>query len=121
MRRAAQESHVLEAVGPLIQLLLRRHGLDRRIEEFRAVEVWPEVVGPMIAAQARAIEIRAGVLFVHVASNVWMQELGILREDIATRLNARLGAPHVRKIVLSLEHAPHRPTGSTPREGEESE
>jgi len=121
MRRGAAEPRMLEAVGPLVRLLLQRHGLDRRIEEFRAVEVWPAVVGPMIAAQSRAVEIRAGVLFVHVASNVWMQELGILREDIAARLNAHIGAPHVRKIVLSLERAPHPPLGSTPREGEESE
>ncbi len=120
MRRGVAESRVLEAVGPLVRLLLRRHGLDRRIDEFRAVEVWSEVVGPMIAAQSRAVEIREGVLFVHVESNVWMQELGILREDIMARLNTHLGAPHVRKIVLSLERTPHRPT-ATPREGEESE
>jgi len=121
MRRGGAENRVLEAVGPLVRNLLQRHGLDRRIEEFLAVEVWAEVVGPMIAAQSHAVEIRAGVLFVHVTSNVWMQELGVLREDIAARLNARLGAPYVRKIVLSLERTPHRPTGATPREGEEPE
>ena len=48
-------------------------------------------------------------LFVDVDSNVWMQELGLLRDGIVTRLNARLGAPLVRKIVLSIERPPRQP------------
>jgi len=121
MRRSAAVPGVLESVGPLIRQLLQRHGLDRRLEEYRTVGLWPEVVGPMIAAQSRAVEIRDGTLFVHVDSNVWMQELGILRDEIAARLNARLGAPHVRKILLSLERSPRQPAGPSPREGEEPE
>jgi predicted nucleic acid-binding Zn ribbon protein len=92
----------LEPVGPLLQRLLRRLGLDRRLEEYRAVETWPEVVGPVIAAQTKAVSVREGVLFVDVASSVWMQELGMLRDSIVERLNARLGGPRVRKIVLSI-------------------
>jgi hypothetical protein len=52
---------------------------------------------------------------------MWMQELGVLREEIMARLNERLGAPHVRKIVLSLERAPLRPAAATSSEDEESE
>jgi predicted nucleic acid-binding Zn ribbon protein len=97
-----REPGPLEPVGPLLQRLLRRLGLDRRLLEYRAVEAWPEVVGPVIAAQTRAVSVREGVLFVDVASSVWMQELGILRDSIVERLNARLGEPRVRKIVLSI-------------------
>src|SRR5262245_25686116 len=78
----------LEPVGALLAGVLRRLGLDRRLAEWRAVEAWPQVVGPAVAAQARAVAVRDGVLFVDVASNVWMQELGLLRENIAERLNA---------------------------------
>jgi len=95
-----------EAVGPLVAGILRRLGLEKRLAEWRAVQAWPQVVGPAIAAQARAVEVRDGVLFVDVASNVWMQELGLLRENIAERLNAHLGAPLVRKVVLSIERRP---------------
>jgi predicted nucleic acid-binding Zn ribbon protein len=108
----------LEPVGPLVTRLLRQLGLERRLEEFRAVELWPEVVGPAIAAQARAVSVRDGVLFVDVASNVWMQELGLLRGSITERLNARLGAPLVRKVVLSMER---HPRSDAPGPGEEEE
>src|SRR5262245_39948703 len=85
----------LEPVGALLDGLLRRLGLDRRLAEWRAVEAWPQVVGAAIAAQSRAVAVRDGVLFVDVTSDVWMQELGLLRESIAERLNAHLGAPLV--------------------------
>lgn len=106
----------LQPVGPVVAQLLRRLGLDRRFEEYRAVEGWADVVGPQIAAQSRAAAVRDGVLFVEVASNVWMQELGLLRDTIAERLNAHLGAPLVRKIVLSIAQEPHR---RPPAAGEE--
>lgn len=111
-------SSPLEPVGPLVAQILRRLGLDRRFEEYRAVLGWAEVVGPQIAAQSRAAAVRDGVLFVEVASNVWMQELGLLRDNIMERLNAHLGKPLVRKIVLSIAQEPHR---QPPATGEEEE
>jgi predicted nucleic acid-binding Zn ribbon protein len=110
----------LEPVGSLIAQVMRRLGLDRRLEEYRAVELWPEVVGPAIATQASAVEIRDGVLFVDVASNVWMQELGLLRNGIVERLNARLGGPRVQRIVLSIARPP-RPDAGAPWQREVEE
>ena len=109
----------LEPVGPLVRRLLRQLGLDRYLEAYRAVEIWPEVVGPAIAAQARAVAVRDGVLFVDVTSNVWMQELVLLRDSITERLNAHLGAPLVRKVVLSIERRPRPDAGSMATEEEE--
>ena len=109
----------LEPVGPLVQRLLRSLGLDRHLQEYRAVEAWAEVVGPSIAAQARAVGVRDGVLFVDVTSNVWMQELVLLRDSIAERLNAHLGAPLVRKVVLSIERHPRSEAPPWQREDEE--
>jgi len=101
-----REKSELQAVGPLLSHILRRLGLDRRLSEYRAVDAWSDVVGPAVAEQARAVAVRDGVLFVDVASNVWMQELGLLRENIIERLNTHLGGPLVRKVVLSIERAP---------------
>lgn len=93
----------LAPVGPLVAQLLGRLGLDHKLAEYQAVEAWPEVVGAAIASQTRAVAVREGTLFVDVTSSVWLQELGLLRDGIMARLNARLGAPLVRKIVLSIE------------------
>ena len=112
MGRQPQRSRgPLEPVGPMVRRLLRGLGLERRLDEQRAVQAWTVVVGPAIASQSQATEIRDGVLFVDVATNVWMQELGLLREGIVERLNAHLGREVVRKIVLSIERGePCQPT-----------
>ncbi len=118
-RRINREPGELQPVGGMIQQILRRLGLDQKLAEYRAVEAWAEVVGPAVAAQASATSIRDGVLFVDVTSNVWMQELGLLRESIIERMNARLGAPLVRKVVLSIERGPqHGGAAAWEREGE---
>ncbi len=104
----------LEPVGPLLGDLLEGLGLDRRLREFKAVEVWNAVVGETIAENTRPVGIRDGVLFVEVTSSVWMQELVLLRDDIAERLNEQLGEKLVRRIVLTAER------DATPQ-GEEKE
>jgi len=118
----ARAAGQLEPVGELLRNVLRRLGLERRLEEQRAIEAWPGIVGPAVAEQARAVAIREGVLFVDVATNVWMQELGLMRDSIAERLNAHLGAPLVRKIVLSIERPALHDGEAAPwqREDEES-
>jgi len=102
----------LEPVSSLISGVLQRYGLDKRLDEYRAVSAWRQVVGPTIAAQAQATSIRDGVLFVDVATSVWMQELMLLREQIAAQLNEYLGARTVRQIVLSIQRTPMPPMPS---------
>lgn len=107
----------LEPVGSLVERLLHSLGLDHRLREHQAITVWEDVVGEAIAQHARPVEIRNGVLFVEVDSSVWMQELGLLRESIAARLNAHLGAALVGRVVLTVEREPR----AFPHRGEEHE
>ena len=53
--------------------------------------VWPEAVGPTIAAQAEPTAEREGVLTVSCAAAVWAQELDLMGPEIAARINAALG------------------------------
>lgn len=53
-------------------------------------EVWPDVVGPEVAAHAAPVAIRAGEVTVVCDSAVWSQELTLLAADLVGRLNARL-------------------------------
>lgn len=96
----------LEPLGSVVGNLLHGLGLDRRLAEYRAVQIWEAAVGPGIAVHARATAIQDGVLFVAVDSSVWMQELGLLRQGIVARLNEQIGTPLVRRIVLAVEQGP---------------
>jgi predicted nucleic acid-binding Zn ribbon protein len=100
---------------PLAQLLgntLQSTGLGKRLQEYRAVEAWDEVVGELVAEHSTATGIREGTLFVDVTSSVWMQELQLLRGEIVERLNAHLGRSFVKQVVLSMQ----RSSGAQPQD-----
>ena len=59
---------------------------------------WPEVVGPVIAAEADPVGERAGVVTIACRSAVWAQELTLLGPDLVGRLNASIGAETVTEL-----------------------
>ncbi|MCX8033366.1 MAG: DUF721 domain-containing protein [Thermoleophilia bacterium] len=57
--------------------------------------LWPEVVGPEIAANARPAYLRNGRLVVVTASPAWAQSLHLLAEHLLSRLRERLAQARV--------------------------
>jgi len=88
----------LRPTGELVAGLLAGLGLADRLKERAALERWPEVVGPEIAARSRALRIRDGVLYVQVTSAAWSQELRFLKARIIAGFDAALGAGLVKDI-----------------------
>ncbi len=86
--------------GGLLQNLLERLGVSGRLQQYRAWQVWETVVGPQIAARTRLIRIREGVLEVRVDHPVWMQQLQLLKPQILSRLNERLGTDTLHDLFL---------------------
>jgi hypothetical protein len=75
-------------------------GLAERLREADIWRLWPEVVGPTVAARAMPLRIIKGTLTVVVSSGPWKQELGFLRGMMKDKLNDRLGGEVVKEIVL---------------------
>jgi predicted nucleic acid-binding Zn ribbon protein len=53
--------------------------------------VWAELVGERIAAVARPVSERAGVVTVDCSDSVWAQELDLMQAQLLERLRERLG------------------------------
>lgn len=63
-------------------------GLRRRVDLAAAVEAWPELVGPQIAAVTRAESVNAdGVLWVRVSTSAWATELSLMAPRILAKVN----------------------------------
>jgi predicted nucleic acid-binding Zn ribbon protein len=60
--------------------------------------VWSDVVGDVIAAEARPTGERAGVVTVTCRAAVWAQELTLMGPDLVARINAELGEDAVRSL-----------------------
>ena len=89
-----------ERIGGPLDELLNALNLRDAMAGWQAVELWEAVVGPRVAAHAKAVSFRDGVVFVEVDTAAWMNELAYLRRKITADLNARLGRERVTEIRL---------------------
>ncbi len=87
-------------------------GLAARLEPLTALgavqRAWPEVAGAAVAAEARPVSERAGVVTVECRSAVWAQELDLLAPDLVARLNSALGSPRVTALRCVAKPARRR-------------
>jgi predicted nucleic acid-binding Zn ribbon protein len=60
--------------------------------------VWPEVVGPAIAAQAVPTAERGGVVTISCSASVWAQELDLMSVAIIERLNAAVASGQISRL-----------------------
>ncbi len=95
------------------------HGPDPGDIARRVAEVWDEIVGPEIAANARPLQLNRGRLVVATSSSAWAQSLHFMGDAIRERLSASLSTEEIRSVFFrhaGWEAAPDRP--SAPRERE---
>ncbi|HOJ22181.1 MAG TPA: DUF721 domain-containing protein [Armatimonadota bacterium] len=88
---APRKNRQLGSVGNALDSAFARLGLSGRLAQQRAVTLWPEVVGPQIAASTRAVAVRDGILFVATKSSTWAHELIFRKKAIMEALERELG------------------------------
>lgn len=89
-----------ESVGELIRQYLRQQGLEAPLNEYRLIQGWSHVMGPVVARYTRDLVIRNQTLFVRLSSPAIRQELSMQRRELVARLNAYVGAQVVCDIVF---------------------
>jgi predicted nucleic acid-binding Zn ribbon protein len=60
--------------------------------------IWPQAVGPAIAAEAIPTRERGGVLTVTCSASVWAQELDLMAPVILSQLNELLDGGPVQRL-----------------------
>jgi predicted nucleic acid-binding Zn ribbon protein len=103
------------AIADLLGAAFRGKPAEKRLEEGKIWLVWNEAVGKQIAAKARPVSLRDGILTVAVSSAPWMQQLTFLKQGMIEKINERLGRELVRDIYLKAGQLPSLPHQSEPR------
>lgn len=89
-----------QKLDELVGLVLRQLGLERKFKEYEVSEIWPEVVGGMIASRTKDLYMTEGKLFVTFTSSVVRNEIKMVKEGVIAALNARLGENVVKEIII---------------------
>lgn len=75
---------------------LRENGLEQSVMDVQIEEVWPRVMGETVKKLTRSIEVRDGVLYVHVNSAALKTQLFENRFELISKLNEAVGAPALK-------------------------
>lgn len=89
-----------EALGDLVRQYLRQQGLEAPLNEYRLIQGWSHVMGPIVARYTRDLAIRNQTLYVKLSSPAVRHELTMQRRELVARLNAYVGAQVLCDIVF---------------------
>jgi len=88
----------LKPVSAILGDALRVSGLGDRLTERTPLMKWPDIVGPEIAQQVRAVDLDDGRLILEADHGAWRQELTMLIPEIINKFNALFGEGTVTDI-----------------------
>ena len=80
----------MEHIGGTLEKLIKKEGLEREINQQKAIFLWGDVVGEKIKENTEPLEVRFGVMTVKAKNSVWKQELQFQKDDIIKSLNEKL-------------------------------
>lgn len=87
-----------QSMGDVMRALLQENRMDSRLDEFKAIEVWPSVVGNHIAGECGRMFVKAGVLTVSVPNAALRHELTMSRSPLMREINRVIGKPVLTEI-----------------------
>lgn len=95
------QKHRAQSIGDIIAEYLHGSALETPLLERRVVELWPQVLGPSVAQLTGTMEVKNGVLFVHIRSAALRAQLFECRHEVVRKLNDAARA-HVLKDIRLL-------------------
>lgn len=89
-----------QKMDELVELVLKQMGLSQKFKEHEVCEVWPEVVGKMIASRTKSLSVSGGKLFVRFSSSVVKNEIAMVKEGLIRALNDKMGSEVITDIIM---------------------
>ena len=107
--RRRKGSSAPRRLGEILPETLKKKALYLPTKDRPLIDAWNKAVGPQIGSKAQPDRLKDDVLYVRVATSVWMHELQFMKQDIITKLNGIIGGNPVTQIrffIGEIEAAP---------------
>ena len=88
----------IKPIGIALDELVNGLGIKKKLKEYDAIIYWDSIVGQQIAKISSVTRIAQGVLFVHVKTSTWRNELTLRKKEIIDKLNTVVGLNAVKDI-----------------------
>ncbi len=81
-----------------LSLLLKNLGIETKIKQYEALNIWSKIVGEKVAAATTVEKVREGILYVRVKNSAWRNELVYMKQEILTKIDKAVGSNVIRDI-----------------------
>ncbi len=99
---AKKQKAKFEHIGSIIADVLKTYRKDADAELVRVWQVWDDVVGDVIAQNARPAAFKGKILIVHVSSSTWVHQLQFLKQEMIVKLNNAFGKNLIDDLKLKI-------------------
>ncbi len=88
------------SIADVLNIYLRETGLEKTVLEDKVVTLWPEIMGDTVARLTRIVEVRNGMLIVHISSAALKAQLFECRFDLVKKINDAVGGNAIRDVRI---------------------
>ena len=83
-----------------LQVFAQSPQIRAKLYQTRIEKMWGELMGPLVSGYTRRIKLDERVLLLFVDSSSLKSELTIMKENIRTLVNERLGEDYVKEVRI---------------------
>ncbi|HTY09919.1 MAG TPA: DUF721 domain-containing protein [Bacteroidota bacterium] len=87
-----------ETLGTVIDGLMRQLGLQKKLQQYDIVPLWPSIVGEQIAGLTSVDRIDKDILIVKVSAAPWRTELTFRKKEILDKVHAAMNSDSIKDI-----------------------
>lgn len=88
------------SIADVLNIYLRETGLEKTILEDKVVALWSEIMGDTVARLTRSVEVRNGMLIVHISSAALKAQLFECRFELVKKINDAVGGNAIRDVRI---------------------
>ena len=101
MGRGKRKSEFVH-IGDIVGDVLKRYRRESDVELVQVWQIWDDIVGEVIAQNAKPAAFKGQMLLVHVASSTWIHQLQFLKKEMIEQLNEALGRPLIEDLKFKI-------------------
>lgn len=90
----------VQSISDLLNMYLRREGLETPLLQRRAIDAWEKVVGADVARYTGEKFIKNQTLFVKILSPALRQDLTMMRTKLVKRINEAVGSMVIADVRI---------------------
>lgn len=88
----------VKPIGDLLNMYLRREGLETPLLQKRAIDSWDSIMGKTITRYTAEKFIKNQTLYIKITSPALRQDLSMMRARIVGRINQAVGAQVIADV-----------------------